>query len=94
VPKGRGRPGETQEARLARECGELRHENRRLRRQVSRLQRQVEREPPADDPDPPEQPAAARRCPKCGSQDLGAFRTPGGKTLLGCRSCRKWRREA
>lgn len=31
-------------------------------------------------------------CELCGSQYTGSYSTPQGKTLLGCKTCRKWRK--
>lgn len=76
------------EPRLA----ELRSENRKLKRKVSRLQRQVE-ELTAQ----PEEVAAEGQapqedvCPVCGARNLTRVTLPSGKTVTGCKTCKKLR---
>lgn len=82
----------------AKTLADLRSENRSLRRQLARLRRENDRlASEAEDEEGEEQPAPEEmkeQCPKCGSFDLGAISTPNGKTVVSCRSCKKWRSKA
>lgn len=99
--KNKHRP--ERELNKVQELRELRQENKQLRKQVSRLRRELEKyegEVPEEtdtqvdtldlliekantEPD---------RCPICNSGEIGSYKTPSGKTLLGCRSCKKFQR--
>lgn len=89
------RPPRETEARTA---AELRAECRSLRRQLSKLRRENERLQGIVEEVSPEHDettgSVVEVCPKCGSPDLGKIKTPNGKVVTSCRSCKKWRSKA
>lgn len=75
------------------ETADLKKENQRLKRQVARLRKRLDR----DDIDldieslTEENDVQKDKCPMCGSTDLGIIQTPSNKTIVSCKSCKKWR---
>lgn len=77
-----------------RERAELKKENQQLRRQVARLRKKIiEAEEIREVASDEEEVVAPLKpiCPRCASTDLGEIKTPNGKTVVSCRSCRGWR---
>lgn len=82
---------------------DIKSENRSLKKQVSRLKKMLGhadleaviaaeandwgvKEKEEEDPK-----VSGAVCPKCGSPELGKYVTPGGKTLLACKGCKKFK---
>lgn len=87
------------------EAAALKRENSQLRRQVSRLKKQLthnQEEPPLEqspeaEPEPQSVPvetpeSTTPNCPLCGSVELVEVVTPSNKKMVGCKSCKKYRK--
>ncbi len=81
------------------EITELRQENNLLRKKISRLQKQVQRESSeiSADPEPSESGTftspTSLICPNCNENgEIGAYKTPGGATIYGCKICKKFKK--
>jgi DNA repair exonuclease SbcCD ATPase subunit len=84
------------------ELQDVKSENRSLKKKIKRLEKQLNISESSaqeatwdaeEDENHIEIPASASKnqCPLCESTDLGTFKTPGGKTLVGCKKCRKYK---
>lgn len=85
------------------EAAALKRENSQLRRQVSRLKKQLTHNqdvaPPEQSPEPESQSVPVEvpestvpSCPLCGSLELVEVVTPSNKKMVGCKSCKKYRK--
>lgn len=85
------------------EAAALKRENSQLRRQVSRLKKQLTHNhdpaPPEQSPEPESQSVPvevpesnAPNCPLCGSTELAEVTTPSNKKMVGCKSCKQYRK--
>lgn len=76
------------------EASDLKKEVDSLRRQVSRLRKENERLQADGEESPAPEETGAAKCPKCGSEHLAQVKTPSGKKITSCRTCKGWRSRA
>ncbi len=86
------------------EAAALKRENSKLRRQVSRLKKELTKSHdvavPEESPEPVQETtvpveiseSSAPCCPLCGSLELAEVSTPSGKKMVGCKSCKQYRK--